>query len=101
LIGNTGVPTSSTLIGTATGSTSAQNYTPFVRRLINKNNQALNELILTTANMYNDNTGLLNSQITATNVNTAVNWWLVMTTQMNGAGDTIQQRDFQIYLDLP
>jgi hypothetical protein len=101
VIGTTGVPTGGTLLGTCTGTTSAQNYTPFVRRLINKNAENLNEIVLIGTNMYNDNTGNLNTQITTTNFDTSVNWWLVMTCQMVGAGDTVNQRDIQLYIDKP
>lgn len=100
-IGNTGVPASSTLIGSYNISASPLNPQPFSRKIVNKNNAALNYIFNTTQVSTNMYLATSNNARTLLNQNTANDFWIVITAALASAADTFIVQNTQIYLRKP
>jgi len=96
-IGNTGTPTSSTLIGTNV-LTATQLSGGFIRDLINKNSQSVNNVYPATASANSDLPAQTVAR-TVINFNTANNFWVVTTVQLSNSADTTGIDSIQIYVD--
>lgn len=98
-VGTTGTPASSTLIG-SNALSATQLVSAFIRDLVNKNSESANNIYPSGTSSTSD----LPAQTTArtsVNINTANNFWLVVTVQLANAGDTAGTDNIQIYIDKP
>jgi hypothetical protein len=101
LVGNTGTPASSTLVGTFLFGNAANNYSPFNRSLINKNSESLNEIILVSSTNPSNDTAAIQAVLTTLNIDTSVNLWLVETMQLVNSTNVGFYNNTQLYIDLP
>jgi hypothetical protein len=101
LVGNTGTPTSATLIATNIIGTANNAYTPFNRSLVNKNSESLNEILLVTNNSPSNDTVSINTALSTLNIDTSVNLWLVLTFQLNNSANVGFYNNTQLYINKP
>jgi hypothetical protein len=99
-IGNTGTPTNSTLIGSRNGAAATQSIGIFSRQLVNKNSESLQNVFPATADagIENASQGVV---MTAVNINTANDYWVVVTGQAASGADIIAIDNIQIYIEKP
>lgn len=98
-VGSTGTPASSTLIGT-NQLNATQLAGGFIRDLVNKNSESTNNVYPATTSANSDLPAQTVARTTV-NVNTANNFWVVMTTQLANSGDTAGSDSIQLYIDKP
>lgn len=101
LIGNTGVPSSSTLTGTYTPPASVLCLPLFSRRIVNKGNASLNYVYNSAQNTANVYQAASNSARILLNINTNNDFWIVITGTLANAADTGIVQNTQIYINKP
>lgn len=100
-VGQTGAPTSSTLVGQMVYGNTVLYGGNFNRRIANKNSASLNVVYpvgVTNASIDNNNTTVARTTL---NFNTANDFWLVITCTMNNVADTGGLSDLQVFIDKP
>lgn len=100
-IGNTGVPASSTLIGSYNISAPPLCPQTLSRKIVNKNNDALNYVFNSAQLATNTYIAASNSARTLLNQNTANDFWIVITAALASAADTFIVQNTQLYLRKP
>lgn len=97
VVGNTGVPASSTLIGTYGALAANLTAGIYERELANKNNAALNNAFPTAFSIVTDINAAASAR-TAVNVNTANDFYIVLTVTLANAADTAILDNIQLFL---
>lgn len=99
-VGSTGVPSSSTQIGTYNLANTALHIGRFGRKLANKNSESTNN---SAPISVTSNTDLASQTVArqAVNINTANDFWLVITCTLFNSGDTGGIDNVQVYIDKP
>lgn len=100
-IGNTGTPASSTLMGTFALGATVLYGGRFMRTLINKNSQSTNNSFPATATVNINDSTTSTAARTAININTANNFWVVVTAQLANSGDTCGIGEVQVEISKP
>lgn len=98
-IGNTGVPVSSTLIGTYFISAPPQCPQRLSRKIANKNSESFNYIFNTTQPSTNTYIASSNSARTLLNINTSNDFWITITCSLASILDTIIIQNTQIYIN--
>jgi hypothetical protein len=97
-VGNTGTPTSSTLIATYTQAATNLTGGTMTRKLTNKNAENLNEIFSPTTSALSFNTAITTA-ISTIDFNTASPFWIVITAQLGSSSDTANMGGAQAYVD--
>jgi len=99
-VGNTGVPTSSTQIGSASHSASSLSGGRYARKMANKNS-ASTQFVLPTAVTALTDYSTSSIARNAININTANDFYVVVTATLANSGDTAILSDIQLNIDKP
>lgn len=100
-IGNTGVPLSSTLLSTYTLSTAPSCPQAFSRKIVNKNSESSNYIFNSAQSGSNIYIASSNNARTLLNLNTANDFWIVITGALVNAADTLIVQSTQLYINKP
>lgn len=100
-IGNTGVPTSSTLIATQIILTASLCPQRFSRKIVNKNSPSSNYIFTNNQSATNIYSGTSNTNRTLLNTNTDVDFWIVITVTLTNPADTYTVQNCQLYINKP
>lgn len=99
-IGNTGVPTSSTLIGSVTQTSGSLTGGRFTRKMVNKNSASTQYVIPNTLNVLSDYNSSALAR-TSVNINTNNDFYVVVTATLGNSNDTANLSDIQLNIDKP
>jgi hypothetical protein len=99
-VGSTGVPTSSTQLGIVALTSTQLFGGNFNRSIANKNSASTNNSFPSSIAITNDNSASTSAR-TAININTANDFWVVITGQLSNAGDTGGLDNVQCQIDKP
>lgn len=99
-VGNTGVPTSSTQIGAGTQSATTLTGGRYLRKMANKNS-ASTQFMLPTAVTANSDYSSTSIARNAININTANDFYVVVTATLANSADTAILSDIQLNIDKP